>query len=198
MNTPIVTSRIDPPRMKISQQPGVITSAEEVLALANDHEHHEFHRYRWLSLRFLTYHIGISRLLEALSIESQQRLQALVVASASLPMRDTVLRDPATKAWQTPSLQRAHAIQRSHFFIHDEEEAARELSRAVLEEWRSRRFYERLEACNGIPALDALLNACIGQAQAQLQILQEAEEQLPTRPGPARLARSYAKTSRQA
>lgn len=184
MNTPMVTSRIDHPHMKISQPPGVITSAEEVLAQVNDHEHHEFHRYRWLSLRFLTYHTGISRLMEALSAESQQRLQALIVASASLPVREPVLRDPATKAWQAPSLQRAHSILRANFFIRDEEEAARELSRALLEEWRSRRFYERLEARNGIPALDALLNACIGQAQAQLQILQEAEEQLPTRPCP--------------
>lgn len=186
MNTPMATSRIAHPRMMVSQPPGVITSAEEVLGLANDHEHHEFHRYRWLSLRLLTYHTGISRLMEALSAESQQRIQALIVASASLPMRDPVLRDPATKAWQPPSLPRPHAIQRGNFFIRDEEEVAWELSRAVLEEWRSRRFYERLQACNGVPALDALLKACIGQAQAQLQILQEAEEQLPTGPCPPR------------
>lgn len=184
MNTPMVTSRIGHPPMKRRQPPGVITSAEEVLALANDHEHHEFHRYRWLSLRFLTFRTGISRLMEALSVESQQRIQTLIVASAALPMPEPVLRDSATKAWQAPSLPRAHSLQRANFFIHDEEEAARELSRAVLEEWRSRRFYERLEACNGIPALDALLNACIGQAQAQLQILQEAEDQLPTLPCP--------------
>ncbi|CAM3404912.1 hypothetical protein [Halomonas lysinitropha] len=184
MNTPMANTRIEPPRMKISQPPGVITSIEEVLAQVNDHEHHEFHRYRWLSLRFLTFQTGISRLMEALSVESQQRVQALVEVSASLPMRDPVLRDPAKLAWQPPALQRPHSLQRAHFFILDGDEAARELSRAVLEEWRSRRFYERLQACNGIPALNHLLNACIGQAQAQLQILQEAEDRLPPPPSP--------------
>lgn len=184
MNTPMVTSRIDHPRMKTGLEPGVITSVEEVLALANDHEHHEHHRYRWLSLRFITYHTGISRLMEALSVQSQQRIQALIVESAPLPMHEPVLRDPAAQAWQASSQQRAHSTQQAHFFILDGEMAARELSRAVLEEWRSRHFYERLQAHNGIPALNALLNACIGEAQTQLQILQEAEDQLPARPCP--------------
>lgn len=181
MNTTRVTSRIDHSCMTTRQQPGVITSAEEVLALANDHAHHEFHRYHWLSVRFLPYHTGISRLMEALSAESQQRIQALTAKSASLSIRVPVLHDPATKAWQPPPLQRTHSMQQAHFFIIDGEEAALEFSLALLEEWRSRRFYERLQFCNGIPGLDALLNSCIGQSQAQFQVLREAEVLLPTR-----------------
>lgn len=152
---------------------------EELLALANDHERHEYHRYRWLSLRFLTYHRGISKLMQALAGESQQRVKALIEAAASLPIREPVLRDPATQAWQPPAIQ-------SPFFIHDDDVAAHELSRALLEEWRSRRFYEHLQACNGTPDLHGWLNACIGQARSQFQILQEAEGQLPALPCPPR------------
>lgn len=179
VSIPSVTSRDDHPLIKTGQPPCIITLTEELLALANDHERHEYHRYRWLSLRFLTYHRGISKLMQALAGESQQRVQALIEAAASLPIREPVLRDPATQAWQAPSIQ-------SHFFIFDDDVAAQELSRALLEEWRSRRFYERLQACNGIPDLHAWLNACIGQTRSQFQILQEVEGQLPALPCPPR------------
>lgn len=143
MNSPSATSRIDDPLMGIGPQPDVVTSVDGVLALVKDHEHHEFHRYRWLSLRFLAYHTGISRLMEVLAAESPQRIQALIVASESLPMRQPGLRDAGTKAWRAPSL---HS---THLFILNEEEAAWELGRAVLREWWSRRFYERLRGHNG-------------------------------------------------
>ncbi|WP_290785009.1 hypothetical protein [Halomonas sp.] len=175
MNSPSVTSRIDYPLMEIDPQPDVITSVDDVLALVKDHEHHEYHRYHLLSLRFLAYHISISRLMEVLAAESQQRIQALIVASETLPVQEHRLQEVGNKAWRPPSPQSPH------FFILNEKEAKWELSRAVLGEWRSRRFYERLQACNGIPGLHALLDACMGQAQAQLQILQEAENQLRTR-----------------
>lgn len=156
----------------IVNTPSVAILIEDILARASAHEQQEYQRYRWLSLRFLTYHIGTSRLMQALASESQQRIRSLIEVSASLPIETSPLRDPAMRPEQELQV-------RPHFFIFDDEVAAQELSRALLEEWRSRRFYERLQACNAIPDLDAWLNDCINQSRAQFQILLEAREQLP-------------------
>lgn len=150
----------------------VVTMIEDLLALASGHEHQEYARYHWLSLRFMTYHIGISTLLRALAEESQQRIRSLTAVAASLPIELPRVGDPAVAP--CPDL---HG--QGHFFIYDDAMAAQELSRAELEEWRSRRFYERLQDYNAIPALDAWLNECIGQCRAQFQILHEARDQCP-------------------
>lgn len=148
---------------------------EDLLALANDHEQHEYHRYRLLSLRFLTYHLGISQLLQALAGESRQRVQALIEVAAPLSADTPCLRDPALAPWQAPRRQ-------PHFFIFDEALAARELRRAMLEEHRSFRFYQCLRTYNGIPGLDGLLDAFVEQARAQCTILEETQDQLPVLP----------------
>lgn len=157
---------------RIVNTPSVTILIEDILARASAHEHQAYQRYRWLSLRFLTYHIGTSKLMQALASESQQRIQSLIEVSASLPIEQSPLREPARRSEQELQVQ-------PHFFIFDDEVAAEELSRALLEEWRSRRFYERLQAYNAIPGLDAWLKDCIGQRRAQFQILQEARDQLP-------------------
>ncbi|RTR05083.1 hypothetical protein [Halomonas nitroreducens] len=152
---------------------------EDLLALANDHEHHEYHRYRWLSLRFLTYDLGISQLMQALAGESRQRVQALSEVAAPLSAETPCLRDPAQAAWQDRPLQ-------PHFFIFADEVAAQELRRALLEEHRSYRFYKCLRACHGIAGLDGLLDAFVEQARAQCTILEETQDQLPALPRAAR------------
>mgnify|MGYP000037572349 FL=1 len=174
MSLPSINDRIDPLATPPSPQPSEITLTEDVLGQANDHEHHAYYRYRWLSLRFLTYSIGISRLMQALAEESRQRTQALIEASSRLTVSQPLA---LAAAWEAPSLP-----SRSHFFILDEAGAAQGISLALLEEWQSRRFYERLHAHNGTPQLDGLLKRCIGQAQAQFQVLKEAEGLLPTPP----------------
>lgn len=177
MNTPSFdTRRIPPPGMALGRHHD-ITLTEEVLALANEHEHHEYSRYHWLSLRFLTFHTGISRLMQALADESQQRIQALIDLAASLPLDKPVLQDPPTLAGQD-----ADPIANAHFFIIDSDVATQALSRAKLEEWWSRRFYERLQAYNSLPQLDPWLNGCISQARAQFQVLQETEGLMPASP----------------
>ncbi|CAM3417023.1 hypothetical protein [Halomonas lysinitropha] len=174
MSLPSINDRIDPLATPPSPQPGEIALTEDVLGQANGHEHHAYHRYRWLSLRFLTYSIGISRLMQALAEESRQRIQALIEQSSQLTFSQPVAR--ATD-WEPPSLP-----SQSHFFILDDAGAAQAISLALLEEWQSRRFYERLHADNGTPQLDGHLKSCIGQAQAQFQVLKEAEWLLPTPP----------------
>lgn len=161
--------------MPSGQPPCIASLIDEFLTLINDHEYHEYHRYRWLSLRFLTYHIGISRIMQALAGESQQRIQELAEVTTRLPTRAIRPQDPATRATQDIELE-----VKPHFFIFDDDVAAQELSRALLAEWRSRRFYTRLQAYNGIPELNAWLEASVRQSLAQFRILQEAEDQLPS------------------
>ncbi|MCL7939088.1 hypothetical protein M8009_02050 [Halomonas sp. ATCH28] len=159
-------------REQANRSTPVHTMVKDLLTLASEHEYDEYARYYGLSLRFLTYHIGVSRLLQALAEESQQRVQCLIDVAASLSMGLPRLRRPAMSP--CPDL---HG--QSHFFIYDDEMAAQELSRALLDQWRSRRFYERLQAYNAIPDLNAWLNDCIGQCRAQFQILHEARDRLP-------------------
>ena len=172
MTTPRITQLDSYARRQADRPTCVVTMIEELLTLAGEHERDEHERYYWLSLRFLTYHIGISKLLQALAEESQQRIQALTKVAATLPIALPRLGEPVVGPW--PDL---HG--QGHFFIYDDAMAAQELSRAELEEWRSRRFYERLQDYNAIPALDAWLNECIGQCRAQFQILHEARYQCP-------------------
>lgn len=174
MSLPSINDRNDPLAMPPAPQPGEIALPEDVLGQANGHEHHAYHRYRWLSLRFLTYNIGISRLMQALADESRQRIEVLVEQSSLLTSSQLVTR---VSSWEAPALP-----SRSHFFILDDAGAAQAISLALLEEWQSRRFYERLQAYNGTPQLDGLLKSCIGQTQAQFQVLKEAEGLLPTSP----------------
>ena len=174
MNTPSFdTRRVPPPAMPRGRQHD-ITLTEEVLALANAHERHEYARYRWLSLRFLAFHTGISRLMKALAEESQQRMQALATLAGSLPLDASAIADPAESPEAPPALTAG-----THFFIVDGEVATQALSRAMLEEWWSRRFYERLQAYNAIPQLDAWINDAICQARSQFQVLQETEGLMP-------------------
>lgn len=151
---------------------------KDTLSRANAHEHQVFHRYHWLGLRFLTYQVALSELMHQLAGKSQQRVQALIEVAASLPIERPPLRDPASGP--EPASRIAQP-----FFILDDPVAAQELSRALLDEWRSRRFYEQLQDDNAIPALDAWLNDCIGQCRSQFQILQEARDRLPTLALPA-------------
>ncbi|MDN3555113.1 hypothetical protein [Halomonas maura] len=152
---------------------------EDLLALANDHEQHEYHRYRLLSLRFLTFHLGISQLMQALAGESRQRVQALIEVAAPLNADTPCLRDPALVPWQDRRSQ-------PHFFIFDDALAAQELKRALLEEHRSFRFYKCLRTYSGIAGLDGLLDAFVEQARAQCTILEETQDQLPVLPRVAR------------
>lgn len=172
MTTPRITPLDSPARGQADRPTCVVTMIEELLTLASEHERDEHERYYWLSLRFLTYHIGISKLLQALAEESQQRIRGLIEVAASLPIALPRPQEPAIGPCPDTHGE-------GHFFIHDDEIAAQELSRALLEEWRSRRFYERLQAYNAIPDLNAWLNDCIGQCRAQFQILHEARYQCP-------------------
>ncbi|XKE47421.1 hypothetical protein LG302_09930 [Halomonas organivorans] len=142
---------------------------EDLLRLARDHEQQLQVNYRWRALRLLTFHAGLSRLMQALGEESRQRLLAL----------SEVLTGQAPEAWAMPGGCPPPGAERlGHFFILDETAARQALRRSLLEEGRTRRFYDRLRRGNAAPGLDLLLDTFIEQARAHCRLLEETRQGL--------------------
>ncbi len=144
----------------------------ELMQAVADCELRQCDRYRWRALRFLAYHPGLSRLMQALAGESHERLGALAEA---LAMESPCLSDSAPWPWHYSGQGSAH------FFIVDDAMARLELARCLLEEHRMERFYMRLEHSNAMPELDALLGDGVAQCRAHCQLLEETRQSLPTR-----------------
>ena len=144
----------------------------ELLAAIDDHERRQSRRYRWQALRFLTYHAGLGRLMEALADESLDRREVLVEALAG---------GRPVAPCHSPAAGECRGRGAAHFFIVDDEIARLELSRSLLEERRTERFYARLKRCGAIPELDALLGDCIAQCRAHGRLLEETRQSLPAR-----------------
>ncbi|MFG6160452.1 hypothetical protein ACGTNG_16770 [Halomonas sp. 1390] len=144
----------------------------ELLQAIDDHERRQSQRYRWQALRFLTYHAGLSRLMEALADESLDRREVLVEALAG---------GRPVAPCHSPATGDCRGRGAAHFFIVDDEIARLELSRSLLEERRTERFYTRLRHGGAIPELDTLLGDCIAQCRAHAQLLEETRQSLPAR-----------------
>lgn len=143
----------------------------EVMQVVGDHEHRQFRLYHWRALRFLTYHPGLSQLMQALAGESRDRLDALAES----------LGERVVEPSADPSACRVRGLGAEHFFIVDDEVARLELGRALLEESRGARFYARLQRSSAMPGLDALLRDCVAQCRAHCRLLEETRQSLPSR-----------------
>lgn len=143
----------------------------EVMQVVCDHEHRQSRLYHWRALRFLTYHPGLSQLMQALAGESRDRLDALAES----------LMERIVQPCVEPSACRVKGLGAAHFFIVDDEMARLELGRTLLEESRSTRFYARLLRSSAMPDLDALLRDCVAQCRAHCRLLEETRQSLPSR-----------------
>ncbi|HET8790872.1 MAG TPA: hypothetical protein VFM75_06645 [Modicisalibacter sp.] len=145
----------------------------ELLDMAGEHEHFEMNRYRIMSLRFLTFNAGISRLLEALSNENEQRLQTLTQAAERIKAKAFL---PTNTKVASVSMQ--HGKLSHSFFVTGNAMAANTLAEALVYEQRSLGFYRQLRAGNVTHSLDKLLVIFIEQALIQCHILQDVQDQL--------------------
>lgn len=168
---------------KQSRRPSILTGdcrprapmlPAELLQAIDDHERRLTHRYRWEALRFLTYHPGLSQLMEALADEGRDRRQVLGEALAGGHLDPLACR-------HAPASGPCRGRGAAHFFIVDDEIAHLELSRSLLEERRTERFYARLLRSAAIPGLDALLGDCVAQCRAHARLLEETRQSLPAR-----------------
>lgn len=142
---------------------------QELFDLARAHEYQEVQRHRLLTLRFLPFSAGISRLMDMLLLESEQRLEALTQAAERL-----ALAAPITAP------DREGQPRDQHFFIINQRMATQALTQAVIDEHQSLRYYRQLREANATPQLHTLLAGCVDQKLAQGRVLQESQDQLLT------------------
>ncbi|SDL64108.1 hypothetical protein SAMN05661010_02207 [Modicisalibacter muralis] len=155
---------------------------QELLVLASSHEHYEMNRYRRLALRFLPFNAGISRLLEALATECEQRLHEMRVACERSGTPEPTLT-------VSPLRERYTDGSEKHFFVINVAMAATVLAEALNGEHQSLRFYRQLLASNATPELHPLIATFIKQSQVQCRILEESQGQwLMSAPGFSRSA----------
>lgn len=145
----------------------------ELLTMAGEHEYSEMNRYRLMSLRFLTFNAGISRLLEALYDENEQRLQTLIQAAECIRAEDFLPTN--AKAALVPM---QHGKLSHNFFVTGNAMAASILAESLVYEQRSLDFYRQLREGNVTNCLDKLLVIFIEQALIQCHILQDVQDQL--------------------
>ncbi|WP_170121118.1 hypothetical protein [Halomonas denitrificans] len=156
--------------MDLSNQAPMLPA--ELLQAVVAHEDREAQRYRWRALRFLTYHPGLSRLMEALADESRDRREVLIEALTG--------ERPAAPG-QAAAPGECASPGAAHFFIVDDDTALLELSRSLLEARRTARFYARLRRGGAIPGVDGLLGDCVTQCRAHARLLEETRRALPVR-----------------
>lgn len=144
--------------------------AEDLFLLAIAHEYEESSRYELLSLRFLTYSIGISSLLSEHAKESMSRLQALLNAAERLHTNSIV---PASSCrWEVENMELTHG-----FFIANDAMASEALNQALSDEYNTWDFYCQLRHGNSTVELDALLKGFVDQILLQCRVIEENIEQ---------------------
>nr|WP_156889276.1 hypothetical protein [Halomonas sp. 1513] len=136
----------------------------ELQALASAHELEELHRYRQLAFAFLTFDTATSRLMAALGIECELRLETLDERSAE-PNHRSPYRLHKHMASRRDAPRRATI---------DTLAPAREaLIQAAADAKASCHFYATLSDNCTVAALYPMLKAIVRQKQAELQVLEE-------------------------
>jgi hypothetical protein len=139
---------------------------DELLALADAHESAELARYRRLAFSFLTYCTATSRLMAAMGIECEMRLEKLRRVSQQLGLQSPSAKGTSRRA----GLNSASA---QYFCISNQGMAIDELIQAIADAEYSLRFYEHLSEISAAPELYPILSAIIRQKQAEHAVLQE-------------------------
>ncbi|WP_181870059.1 hypothetical protein [Halomonas sp. DQ26W] len=142
---------------------------QEQLSTAHTHEAGELNRYRRLALSFLPLAPHISRLMAALGVECEQRIQALQNVARQLDLDACVDLKPPM---ESPFLARSSR----HFFVVDEA-----MSQVVLKEAEEAaevtcRLFAWLLETNATPELHRPLLAFVTQKNNEYRIIQECRE----------------------
>lgn len=139
---------------------------EEEFLLVNAHEMEEMHSYRRFALSFLPNHPCISRLMVALGIECEQRIDSLVVASECLGLARKL-----TAQDISPDLEAQ--LRQQHFFVTDDDIAQLTLDQVLAASYNSWWFYQlMLDSC-GTHDLNVLLRDFVDQKLSACRILEE-------------------------
>lgn len=150
----------------MTQPADTIPAAQDLLALARDHEAQEMRRYRRLAFRFLPFGQGISRLMAGLGIACEHRQRACEQAATSLGLTLPAETDP----------ERAHLPAAlpgvSCWLILGQGQAAAVLRRTQAAAERSYRFSRQCREALAVPPLSPLWQDLMRQKEAECHRLQ--------------------------
>jgi hypothetical protein len=142
---------------------------EEEFLLVNARETQEMHSYRGFALSFLPHYPCISRLMVALGIECEQRLESLVAEGECLGLAGKLAAQEID-----PSLEAQ--LRRQHFFVVDDDIARLTLAQIVAASFNFWLFYQvMLESCS-TPALGVLLRQFVEQKLNACRVLEEVQD----------------------
>jgi hypothetical protein len=142
---------------------------EEQFLLVNARETQEMHSYRGFTLGFLPHYPCISRLMVALGIECEQRLESLMAESECLGLAGKLAAQEID-----PSLEAQ--LRRQHFFVVDDIIARLTLAQIVAAAYNSWLFYQlMLDSC-GSPELNVLLRQFVEQKHSACRVLEEVRD----------------------
>ncbi|MGM0984239.1 MAG: hypothetical protein ACQEXG_12575 [Pseudomonadota bacterium] len=142
---------------------------EEEFLLVWDHELEEMHRYRGFALCFLPTHPSISRLMVALGIECEERLDGLLSTAEGLGLGEKL-----RHRGLSPELQAE--LRREHFFVVDDSIARLTLAQVLLAACNSWQFYRlMLDSCSS-HELCVILRHFVDQKDNACRVLEEVQE----------------------
>ncbi len=146
---------------------------QEQLSIAHTHETGELNRYRRLALSFLPIAPHISRLMAALGIECEERIQTLRNVARQLELDACVSLNPPR---ESPFLPRSP----QHFFVVDDAMSRDALMATEDAAEVTCRLFAWLLETNATPELHRPLQAFVAQKNNEYRIIQELRE--PGRP----------------
>lgn len=141
---------------------------EEEFLLANNHEIEEMHSYRGFALSFLPNYPCISKLMVALGIESEQRLERLVAAGQCLGLEKKL------RAQENSPGLRAK-LRRQFFFVTDDDIARLTLTQVLATSFNSWLFYQMMLDSCGTPELNVLIRDFVEQQRTVSRVLEEVK-----------------------
>lgn len=144
---------------------------EEEFLRAWDHEIEEMHRYRGFALSFLPTHPHISRLMVALGIECEERLDILAAAAESLALGEALRTRNISDELQVK-------LRRQYFFVVDDGIARLTLTQVHAAACNSWLFYRLMMDSCSTHELRIILRRFVVQKDNACRILEEVQESL--------------------
>jgi len=144
-------------------------TAREVLALAISIENRNADRYHDWSMRFKTYDVTISNLLDELATEEEMHRSYLTGYYHARYGSDLIHMDPEL----VRAGQDIPGIPEDHYFVDNTTTARAILEAAVSVEVRAHRFYERIIASSEDSELCELYNMLLGFEADHVSVMEE-------------------------
>lgn len=144
----------------------------EQLALIGTHEIEEMHRYRGFALSFLPIKPCVSRLMAALGVECEDRVDNLRRTAKKMHLTEEFIIDDGVSG------SRLAELRRQHFFVVDDDIAWLTLVQVLVAAYNSWQFHELMLHTCSTAELRALLTQFVQQKRDACRILEDLQDTL--------------------